>query len=258
MLPDLIPMTHSFQRDIKLIPVFDLHVGSREFDEQRWQSFINAIKDEDDTFLVLGGDLMDNGVCSPALPFEQTMRPSDQKRYLVSTLMPVRDKILCGCAGNHEYRSRKLDDDCPLYDVFAKMDIENRFRENACFLILRFGDREMPSDKRPCYTVMVTHGAGGGLLIGAGANRQERIAMAVDNLDLLITGHTHKPMTFPGTKLVIDSRNNQVVTKRYTCVTATSWLNYGGYALRKMLPPGGVCEQEIILKANKKEIRVTI
>ena len=82
------------------------------------------------------------------------------------------------------------------------------------------------------------------------------MAMAVDNLDILVTGHTHKHMTMQGKKLFIDRQNNKVTVKPFVCVTATSWLDYGGYALRKMLPPTGHAEQEILLRANKKEVRV--
>ena len=257
MLQDLQPIIYNFgNEDIQIIPVFDLHVGSREFDEQRLQKFIEEIKDEPNVYLVIGGDLMDNGICAPALPFEQAMRPSEQKKYLCETLKPVKDRILCGCAGNHEYRSRKLGDECPLYDVFAKLDIEDRFRENACFVFLRFKDRSTMGSHRPFYSMMVTHGSGGGMLIGTGANKQERFATAIDNLDILITGHTHKPMAFPVCKLKIDGHNNQVIQQRFTCVTATSWMNYGGYALRKMLPPSATCEQRILLKANTKDVRV--
>jgi hypothetical protein len=44
--------------------------------------------------------------------------------------------------GNHENRNDKEVDNNPLYDVCCKLDIEDKFRENSAFIILRIGDIE--------------------------------------------------------------------------------------------------------------------
>ena len=241
--------------------MFDLHVGSAQFNIKAWEDFLSRVEKEPNSYIIIGGDMMDNGLKNSVTNcYEATMRPSEQKKYVAKTLEPIRNKILCGVSGNHEYRSAKDADDNPLYDVFCKLDIENRFRENAVFLFLRFGsdDRNLHGYERPVYSVMVTHGAGGGGYIGSGANKQERFGMAFDGIDILVTGHTHKPMTFPVQKVCVDTRNGKVAFRQFRCVTATSWLDYGGYPLRGMMLPSAQCLSEIHLAGKRKEIKVTM
>lgn len=259
MVNDFEPIIHTFPNrdDIKIYPIADLHVGSAQFDDAAWRDFVDKIQGEVHSYIVIGGDMMDNGIKSSVTNcYEATMRPSEQKKYLAKTLEPIKDKILCGTSGNHENRTVRECDDNPLYDVFCKLDIEDVFRENACFMFLRFGTPEMSGKDRPTYSVMVTHGAGGGSMIGSGANKVERFGSAVDGLDLLVTGHTHRPLTFPVNKIVIDPQNNKVSYKSFKCVTATSWLDYGGYPIRKMLTPTARELQEIHIAGKRKEIRV--
>ena len=264
MKPDLEPICYQFgNEDQVIVPIFDLHVGSPLFDKAGWEKFVQTVQ-QTTVKIVIGGDLCNNGLKnSVSLPYEDVMRPRDQKAYLVETLEPIKDRILCGVSGNHEYRSTKESDDNPLYDVFAKLDIEDKFRENGAFVFITCGDRkaetgyERSGRLRPHYNIMVHHGAGGGMYIGSQTYRQERFGNIVDGLDVLITGHTHKPITFPAAKLVCDPQNKQVTVKEFRAVTANSWLDYGGYAMRKMLGPTSRAMTEIFLNGNKKEIRIT-
>jgi len=265
MKPDLEPIIRQQpQEDLVIIPVYDLHVGSEQFDKEAWETFVQKVREDPAVAIVIGGDCLDNGIkSSVTLPYEQTMRPREQKAYLAETLEPIKSKIFCGVSGNHEQRSTKETDDNPLFDVFCKLDIEDRYRENGAFLFLTFGERKMESGtdsdgkRRPYYCIMVHHGTGGGMYIGSQTYRQERFGNIIDGLDILITGHTHKPITFPAAKLVCDPRNKKVSVKEFRCVTANSWLNYGGYPLRKMLAPASRTMTEIRLCGTRKEIRVT-
>lgn len=257
----LIVKTVPAGQDVKLYPLFDMHVGSQQYNEKAFKAFRDKVLSEPNSYVLVGGDLMDNGLKSSVTNvYEQRMRPSEQKKYLVEELRPLRERIICGTAGNHEWRSVKEDDDDPVYDVFCKLDIEDVYRPNACFILIRFGDThergKLSGRNRPTYAIMVTHGSGGGGMIGSGANKLERYGAVVDGLDVLCTGHTHKPVSFPVGKLKIDPQNNRVAQKQFTCVTATGWLDYGGYPFRKMLSPTAHAMQEIILSANEKCVRV--
>ena len=265
MKPDLEPIIYKEpNEDMIIIPVFDLHVGSEQFQKDRWERFVNKVKQDKSVRLIIGGDCLDNGIKSSVTsPYTQVMRPREQKAYVAATLSEVRDQVICGVSGNHEFRSVKDTDDNPLFDVFAKLDIEDRYRENGAFLFITFGERkcengtQVPGDARPYYCVMVHHGAGGGMYIGSQAYKQERFGSMVEGLDLLITGHTHKPLTFPAGKLVCDPRNRRVSVKEFRVVTANSWLDYGGYALRKLLPPTASTMTEIRLCGTEKKILIT-
>jgi len=264
MLPDFEMIQHQFLggHDINVIPIFDVHLGSPECQEQEFIKFINTVAETPNTYLVLGGDLIDNGTRSSVTnPFRATIPPSAQKREMAKILEPVRDRILCMIPGNHERRSGKDADDDPIYDIAAKLDLEDLYRENIVFMKIQLGKstaNSVASEYRPSYVLVVTHGSGGGILTGGAVNRSERFGYVIDGMDALIVGHTHKPYTTQPGKIYIDLRNNQVSIKPFKIVSATSWLDWGGYAARQMLLPSSHCPNTITLSGYKKRMTVTM
>lgn len=251
--------------DITIVPISDVHLGSRECMEQEFISFIKTVKETPNMFLTLGGDLIDNGTRSSVTnPFQATMPPSQQKKEMANILSVVRDRILCFTTGNHERRSTKDADDDPTYDIAAKLDLEHLYRENVAFIKLQLGKPKTKtggksnSDQRPTYVLVVTHGTGGGILTGGAVNRSERYGYVIDGMDALIVGHTHKPFTTQTGKINIDAYNNKVTVRPFKVISATSWLEYGGYAAHKMLSPTSHCLQTMTLRGTKKEIVVTM
>lgn len=265
MLPDFEMIQHSFLggHDITIIPVFDVHLGSQECMEQEFIQFIQRVAETPNTYLVLGGDLIDNGTKSGLTNvFRATMYPSQQKKEMAKILEPVKDRILCILPGNHERRSGKDADDDPCYDIAAKLDIEHLYRENIAFVKIQLGVQEYESglrtksECRPTYVLAVTHGSGGGILTGASVNKGERFGYVIDGMDALIVGHTHKPFSTQPGKIYIDKRNNQISVKPFKVICATSWLKYGGYAAQKMLLPASHCLNMLTLSGKTKKMTV--
>ena len=143
MLPDFELIQHQFYggHDITIVPIFDVHLGSPECMEQEFISFIKTVSETPNLYLILGGDLIDNGTrASPgSAVFRQTMSPSQQKKEMANILRPVADRILAIVPGNHERRSTKEVDDDPCYDIACKCDIEDRYRENIAFVKVKLG-----------------------------------------------------------------------------------------------------------------------
>ena len=111
--------------------------------------------------------------------------------------------------------------------------------------------------RRMCYAICTVHGAGGGFTIGAGPNKVTTFASAIDGLDLIITGHTHKPITFPLGRLLLDPQHKTIKQRNMSAVTCSSFLNPGGYALEKMYQPVGRCETVIHLSGFGRKIDVS-
>ena len=258
MLQDLIAIVKDFPKDtsVHLKPLGDLHVGSRQFSEERWEMWKKNLKPTDQ--IVIVGDMMDNGIkSSVSSTYDELMMPGAQKEWLYRELEPFADQILCGVGGNHERRSKRETDTDPLYDVFCRLHIEDRYRQNTAFVFIRIGkETSRPGSKKPTYVLCVTHGAGGGMYIGSSANKLERFGNSIDGVDLLISGHTHKPITFPSAKLVVDRPNLRIQQKQFTAVVCSSMMDYGGYPLEKLMGPTGQVEQEIILEPRDWKIRV--
>lgn len=266
MLSDYEMITHVFpgKQNIRIFPVFDLHWGSQDCMEQQFIDFINSVKNTPNDYIIIGGDLLDNGIKnSVSSIYKQRYMPGEAKRQLIEILKPVAEqgKVICGTLGNHERRSAKEVDDDILYDIFCTLGIENVYRENICFVKIRLGeeDNNKAGKDRPTYVITVTHGSGGGFLTGSALNRSERFGYVFSGMmDALVVGHSHKPFTTQPGKINIDPHNNKVTIKPFKVISATSWLTWGGYAAQKMYLPTTFCLNSFTLCGDHKEIIVTM
>ena len=263
MLNDFMPVNHrlaiaDYPDGITIVPLADAHYGSKEFNETRWHNTIKRIQDDPACFCVLVGDLMDNGLRNSLTNvFQATASPREQKEWLANELLPIKDKILAAVGGNHEYRTQKEADQDPLYDIMIRLGIENVYRPNIAFLDLKLTYKFDGKDKqRHSIKFAITHGASGGQYIGSSANRVQFFGMALEGIDCLVTAHTHKPVTFPVQKIVFC--NGTVMQKQFVIAVASSFLDYGGYPVRKMLPPAAQVTTEIQLRYTHEKFTLRV
>ena len=251
-------ITHKFSKgtDLRIYFIADVHLGAREHMEREWADFCDMLLTDPHAYLILGGDMVNNATRSSISNiFDETMRPREQKIKMAEMLKPLSKRILCAVPGNHEGRSGKDADDDPMYDILCKIDCEDVYRENIAFVKINIGAHHS-CHKDPTYVLTVVHGAGGGIWTGAAVNRNERFGYTIDGTDALLVGHTHKPYIAQPGKIFIDARNNTVSIKPFKIITASSWMNYGGYAAKKQLLPASHAKQVITLHGGHKEITV--
>ena len=220
--------------------------------------FIEMVKNTPNAYLILAGDILNNATKSSVSNcYDDIYRPAEQKKLMAKILEPVKDRILVGTNGNHEDRSGKDADDDPLYDIFAKLDIEDRYRKDLAIVKIKIGSPRHSSQTDPVYVFAVTHGSGGGAMTGGAVNKAERYAYCLDGVDALITAHYNKPLnTVPG-RYRVDPRKNIMKEVPFDVIIATSWTGYSDYAARQMRPPVSRVCQKITLGGTKKEIEVS-
>ena len=260
MLSDFELITHHFpdRNDITIYPISDVHLGAAEHMTREWELFCQRVVNEPNSYIILGGDLINNDTRnSVSNIFEETMRPREQKKIMVKMLEPLRDKILCAVSGKHERRNRDVDNDIT-YDIMCKLDLEWLYRENIAFIKIQIGKLNGDGARNPTYTLVVTHGSGGGVLTGGLVNRNERFGYVLDGADALIVGHTHKPFVTQPSKIKIDPYHNKVSIQPFKVVSMTSWMTYGGYAAQNMLLPASHAPQTITLCGKRKLMTVTM
>ena len=261
MLKDFEMIKHSFDNPITIFPISDVHYGALEHMAKEWKDFCKLVEQTPNVYIILGGDLVNNNVrtCGFINPYDELVRPRDQKNHMVEMLKPIKDRILCAVGGNHEARSLKDDDIDITYDIMAKLDIEDLYRPSMAFMKVSLGHRTNDNTPIQSYTFAVTHGAGGGIYTGATVNRNERFGNIIDGLDCLVVGHTHKGTVTKPSKIIIDRKNSRVSMSHYTVISMVSWLNYGGYAMQKMLLPAFVAEpQKLTLYMEQKNKRIEV
>lgn len=259
MLSDFEMISHHFpsNNDVKIYPISDVHLGAAEHMQAEWERFLAKLLEDHNAKVILCGDLVNNALkTSVSNIYEETMRPREQKKMMVDMLYPIRDKILCAVTGNHERRSLKDSDSDITYDIMCKLDLEHLYRENVAFVRMKIGKKGTNGQCNPSYCLAVTHGTGGGVLTGGNVNRNERFGYVLDGVDALVVGHSHKPWVTQPSKIKVDTHNDKVSIVPFKVISASSWLNYGGYAAQKMLLPSSHASQIITLKGRRKEVRV--
>lgn len=69
---------------------------------------------------------------------------------------------------------------------------------------------------------------------------------------------TRKPFVTQPAKIKINAQRNEVYYRPFKVISATSWLDYSGYAAQKMLPPTSIAPQALKLYGRTKKIEVTM
>ena len=262
MKSDFDLIVHKFDKPIKIYPIADVHYGAINHQKEAWYNFCKKIEAEEDSYLILDGDLINNNTrSSVGSPFDDFVRPRDQKIAMVEFLEPLKNKILCLTSGNHENRSLKDADDDPTYDIACKLNIEDIYRQNAVFMKVGIGEKDKGHGRigaKQVYIFAITHGSGGGVYTGATVNRNERWGNVIDGADCIVVGHTHKGTVTRPSKVVVDPFNNRVFVRDYLVISCVAWQDYGEYALKKMLLPTKTADPQILLlHEDKHKITVT-
>lgn len=247
-----------YQEDMKtltLYPISDVHLGAAECMEKEFYQYVKAIAVDDTAAVILAGDLCNNGIKSSVTNvYDEVYSPREQKHMMADMLRPIKEKIICAVRGNHCYRTTRETSIDIMEDICRELAIEDVYAQDMGFLKISLG-RKIENSKPATYMFCVAHGAGGGQLLGSGANKPDAFQMAVEGVDGIITGHTHKPMKVPSGRFVFDARNNVVKRENTLIFVCTSWLAPGGYPEQKLLKPVAFKPDTIVLSGERKEWR---
>lgn len=244
------PILVNLPKDITSVEILlaaDIHTGSAQFDEKRWERF-EALIQRPNTYVIFAGDQMEYATrSSKSDVYSQTMPPSYQKKWWINHLRKYQDKVLCIVDGNHEFnRASKDADDFPLYDIALALGIEDRYRSEAAFVDIGVGDGGHGKGKQIHYVIRVQHQAKNNVNYGT--------VDRIEGIDAFVSGHTHKPMDKPTGRLVYDGKNKTVSQKDVENIVCGHFLTFGGYGERYGYSPTSTKLYSLILCGKKKEI----
>ena len=241
-------------KQIKLLCLSDFHIGDELCNLKLIKDVLNEIKNSENTFIILNGDLMDNATSSSVGDtYSASMTPTQQILYLCDLLEPIKDKVLCISSGNHEQRTQKNDGVDIIRLVAKQLGIEDRYSEGWWYLYLSLG---MGNKGRPIlYTITGIHGYGGGRKNGGKINNLVEMSDKVI-ADIYVCGHTHTPIMTRNSIFVPDYQHKSLVKKDKYYLMTNSFLEYGGYGERYGFTPSTTDHQEVILSGEKKLIKM--
>lgn len=226
MISDFVPLIHRLDgRTVKVWAVADLHIGAKECDLKGFTAFLRRVQDDKDSYIVLCGDMLNNGIRdSVTNVYEEVLPPSAQMEKAAELLTPVKDRILGAVGGNHEARSRKAVDLDPMYAVMLMLGRGELYRQNMAFVRVVLEQGAVKDH----YSLLLLH--------GKTENKRRNFDYAVEGVDAIIGAHTHDPLVRKSARLCFTS-GNRVLVKPAVSLTATSWLDYGGYAAAALYRP---------------------
>lgn len=234
----------------------DFHLGDAMCDYKKIAFTLEYIKNTDNAYCILNGDLMDTAIASSVGDtYGAKLQPMEQLKQCVNLFEPIKNKILCITPGNHEGRVYKTDGIDMTALMASQLGVLNKYTETTALLFIRLGNDH--KNRRLCYSAYVTHGSGGGKKEGGKINRLADLAGIVD-ADIYIHSHTHLPAIFKEGYFRTDVQNSSchMVDKLFVNTAAT--LLYGGYGDRAGFKPASTDNPVIIFDGHKKRMRATL
>lgn len=243
---------------LKLYTFSDWHIGDRFCDYDAIKREIQTVADTENAYVICNGDLMNNATkTSVSDSYAEEIPPMEQIDTVFSLLNPIKDKILCMTQGNHEARTYRNDGIDLTAIVAQRLGIYDRYVREGGVVFLRFGELSKTATgkqgqkRKVCYTIYVTHGAGGGRKEGAKAIRLADMASIVD-CDVYIHSHTHLPMIMKQSFYRIDKYNSCVAQVEKLFVNTSAKLGWGGYGQTYEFKPTSAENPVVYFEGSKK------
>lgn len=243
---------------IKIVPLSDLHIGDSLCNLSLIRKTIEYIKDNDEVFTILNGDLVNCALKnSKSDIYAEEMTPMQQMQKMVDLLIPIKHKILAITSGNHEdriYNETSID----LSSLIAKeLGIADRYDPISVYLYVYFGEKTYGRKAPMVYTAYVKHGSANSKKIGGKANALVDMTETII-ADLYIMGHSHTPI---GTKkcIYIPDYGNKTINKReMVYMMSNSFVEFGGYGEKLGFSPTSTGIVEAELDGKNRKVRVKI
>lgn len=228
MYPETKPILFNCPKDqdtVEIIPVHDMHYGSKQFNLHKWNQLHDHILAAPNRYVIWVGDLFENSVPSSKNSdvFDQMYTPQEQKEYLSALFTELKSRSIACLDGNHELnRTTRMTGLFPLYDCCCIAGIPEIYRTAYAVIDIGVGSNAHSMKNRQLHYIgFATHKAKNLKSFGS--------ADALEGFDFFLTGHDHESNDHPRGKLVYNAENHAVTFKSVECINCGSFLTYGGY-----------------------------
>jgi len=216
---------HSRPDVFYIYPIGDIHAGSVNCDEDKFQSEIQKISKIPNAYIVGMGDYCDAilkddkrfDIGGLAGWLKQDNILESQRNFIVDNLKPVKDKILCMLTGNHEETVHALYQTDQTGNICKDLGVP--YAGYSCFLNLHF-ERDNTNSRR-MIQIHAWHGAGAAQTEGARIMRLMRLVNDVQ-ADIYLMGHLHAVTSHSPERLTCS--NGSIKSKRLIATLTGSWL----------------------------------
>lgn len=247
---------------VYLIPLGDVHLGAPNVDLDKFEGYIDWVK-EHEAYIFLMGDLFDVAtLSSPTKVFGQKLDLNESIRYLHDILYPVKDKVIGAITGNHEGRLEKYAGFNPLQAFCDSFGIP--YAGYSAVIRFRVGKYERKNglvSPKVEYIFYAHHTTGGGSTLGGKLNRVSKLSTIFQGADCYLGGHNHSKALGQDSVAYLSKSGNGKATiqfKRVMYVDTGSFLTYdGSYAEQMMLSPSHTGAPRLRMSGIQKDLHIS-
>lgn len=235
----------------------DAHIGDKYSDENLLRERIKKAEETENCVVILNGDLCNVATRTSVSDVFEGTKPMEQMQKVIDIFgrLAEQDKIIAMTDGNHERRVYR-NDGIDLSEVIAtQLGIHERYSPGAAMVFLRFG--RLPSHalrgRKILYTILATHGSGGGRMVGGKANRLVNMSEVAD-CDLYYHSHTHEPLIVKRSFFRASPANNTVQQVDRLFINTAATMDWGGYAETGEFAPASKATPLVYLDGHKRKM----
>lgn len=263
-----------FKDRLTLIPIGDIHLGSRACDERRFDKLIQWILKREDTYVVGMGDYCDGVLRQDLKRFMGTSVKEDlrdmldsmineQTRMIVKKFNPLADegRLLGMAEGNHEYSIKQHHS----YDICKEVCSQLRTPFLGYSFFYRLTLKKANTATKRNLVIYGHHGHGAGRKVGASTNRLVDGITSYD-ADIHLMGHDHQKLGKRYIRLGVTSNgtpkleHKPIILARTGSFLKTCVIGDTSYSEKAGYPPNdlGVVRIDIRLVGQDKKIDIHI
>lgn len=224
----------------------DMHLGHEGFNLKEFKRYVEWVKSADNRYIIGMGDYIEcatrSGAPGKAL-LSQSISITGQVEVFVKLLEPVKDRIICLLAGNHEERIAKEG-----FDIVAQAIAP---RLNTVYLGYEHWVK-LKGLKRH-YNLYIHHGPST-TATSSMFHIEKLLKAGFGVADLIAMGHNHR--------LFVNKYNTPMVVgdtvRKHTCwaLRTGGFLDYPSYARKKLYEPADIGSPIVRFYFDKKGIAV--
>jgi len=254
---------------IKIVPIGDIHVGSKGFMQDSLQAMLDWIQ-ENDCYVILMGDYGEFiSKADKRYDYRQTDRklysPDKQFRLIKEMLLPIKDKILCVLAGNHEY-SHWMHQSTD-YGNWLALELDKKYCPDVAYIRLKLHRKAGGKVReRRNVNLLATHGYTGARTDAYKVKIIQDMKSIIPDCHGYLMGHVHRRgEALPTTHLWVDNRERIRDFNQHYYFTGSYVKSYDiekgyveeevftNYAARKGYAPTTIGSPIISAKPNRVE-----
>lgn len=213
---------------MEIVPMSDMHISNIGCDEKYLKGTIEYIKNHENTYTMLLGDIGDaviNGdkrfdISTIATKFRGCIDnlALEQYEYAKELLEPIADRIIVGYTGNHDevLRTKHSTD----FVGWLYKELEVPYGGYGGFTVLKFNREQFHTNN---VTIFAHHGYMSSRKTGAKVNMMNDLTSFID-ADIYLTAHSHDLFVNSKQKIFVDSAG-KIKTKKVYIGQTGSFLN---------------------------------